>query len=138
MDLHSIDSVKTVSLHFVSVLLCIVKYLTNHFIHLIIILDDEMNLIDNDDSMTKMTIWQWRWWFDDKFNNFQFNNEMIDNSQFDNDNDNPLYDDDSTSSIWDEVSLINDDNRQDQEVWRRQKKKNVKESYHKCSNKSIL
>jgi len=50
MDLHSIDSAKTVSLHFVSVLLCIVKHLTDHFIHLIIIHDDDMNMIDNDDS----------------------------------------------------------------------------------------
>jgi len=53
VNLHSIDSVKTVSLHFVYVLLCIVKYLTNHFIHLIVILYDEMNTIDKNLTMTK-------------------------------------------------------------------------------------
>jgi len=50
MNINLMDSVKTVSLHFVSILLCIVKYLTDHFIHLIIIHDDDMNTIDNNDS----------------------------------------------------------------------------------------
>ena len=67
MDLHSIDSVKTVSLHFVSILLCIVKYLTNHFIHLIVILYDDMNTINVDSMMTTDNN------NDDKLNNFQFN-----------------------------------------------------------------
>jgi len=57
MNLHSIDSVKTVSLHFVSILLCIVKYLTNYFIHHdIVILYDDMNTIDKDLTMTKTTM----------------------------------------------------------------------------------
>ncbi len=74
MDLHSIDSVKTVSLHFVSIWLYIVKYLTDHFIHLIIIHDNDMNtILDNDDSRQ----------FDDKdddsmmTNSISFNSMMI-------------------------------------------------------------